>query len=104
MADTVGDSFLERMRALEYAERSMRRAQLEASCAQRLLNDEAFLGFLNEMQGNALNLAIYAENQTDREIGRCRALLMEELRGRLIHAAGYAEERREREVQARQFE
>ena len=100
----MGDSVLTRLRQLEYAERTTRQVALEAASAQRLLNDEAFLGFLNQMEGNAASQALYSENATDREIGRIKVLLMTELRGRLIHAAGYAEEQRREADRAKQFE
>lgn len=104
MAPETADSILERMRALENGEKTLGRVQLEATSAQRLLNDEAFWGFLNEMQGNAINLAVFSENPTDRELGRVKVLIIEELRGRIVHAAGYAEERREQETRAKSFE
>ena len=104
MAIEAGDSILERMRALEYGEKTLRKVQLEATSAQRLLTDEAFWGFLNEMQGNAINLAVFSENSVDRELGRVKVLIIEELRGRIVHAAGYAEERKEQEIRAKSFE
>jgi len=100
----MGDSVLNRLRQLEYAERTARQVALEAACAQRLLSDEAFLGFLDQMSGNAANMALYAEHATDREIGRIKVLLMEELRGRLVHAAGYLAEQKAEEQRGRSFE
>lgn len=78
--------------------------QREAAMAQRTLNDEVFVGFVQEMQDDASAAALFGDTIDEREQARIKVLMIAELKGRLQVAARMPQEIRENDERARSFE
>lgn len=78
--------------------------QKEAVMAQRVLNDEVFVGFIQEMQDDASAAALFSDTVDEREQARIKVLMVAELKGRLQVAARMPQELRENDERARSFE
>lgn len=89
---------------LEEAEKTARQIAIEASGAQKLLNDAVFTGFLEYMYREAANTAVFAENPAIREENRVKAKVIAELRGALEVAARLPTDLQEQAERAKSFE
>lgn len=89
---------------LDKPPKTVAEVQKEAAMAQRALNDEVFVGFLQEMQDDASAAALFSDTIDERESARIKVLMIAELKGRLQVAARMPEEQRENEERARSFE
>jgi hypothetical protein len=91
-------------RQLERPPRTIGEQRQMAASAQRALNDPGFVVFLDEMQEDAADSALFAENPEVRNENRLTVLMIAQLRGRLRLAAAYQEEEREETARAQSFE
>ena len=89
---------------LEKEPKTVGQVQKEAAMAQRVLLDEVFVGFIQEMQDDAAHAALFQDTVDLREQARIKVLTVAELKGRLAVAAKLPEELRENEERARSFE
>lgn len=67
--------------------KSLYQVQIEASMAQRVLNDPVFVGFIDEMQVAASNVALFDDKLEVRDAARVKVLTIAELKARLQAAA-----------------
>lgn len=84
--------------------KTLAEVQQEAAMAQRSLNDAVFVRFVNEMQEDAADAALFSDAADERERARIKVLMIAELRARLELAAHMPAEQREAEELARSFE
>lgn len=89
---------------LDKPPKTVGQVQKEAAMAQKTLNDEVFVEFLQEMQDDASAAALFSDTIDERESARIKVLMIAELKGRLQVAARMPEEIRENEERARSFE
>ena len=76
-----------RVQDLNEEAKSIYQVQIEAAMAQRVLNDPVFVGFLDEMQVSASNVALFDEKLEVRDAARVKVLTIAELKARLQAAA-----------------
>ena len=89
---------------LEEVEKTLRQVGIEAAGAQKLLNDEVFLGFLQVMEKNAVAASIFNADPAVREQNRVKVIVIRELWATLEVAAKLPTELREQEERAKSLE
>lgn len=89
-----------RVQDLNEEAKSIYQVQIEAAMAQRVLNDPVFVGFLDEMQVSASNVALFDDKLEVRDAARVKVLTIAELKARLQAAAQTPRQEIEDEEQA----
>jgi hypothetical protein len=91
-------------RQLERPPKTIGEQRQMATSAQRALNDPGFVVFLDEMQEDAADAALFEQNPAVRDESRIEVLMIAKLRGKLRLAAAYQEEEREETARGQSFE
>ena len=85
-------------------EKTYRQITLEAACAQRLLLDEHWNGFLSDVMTMAIDQCVLSRDEYTQNEGRAMALAIRQLRALVERAAGMPQEIRDAAEQARKHE
>lgn len=91
-------------RQLERPPKSIAEVRQAAASAQRVLNDAQFVQFLDELQEDAADAALFEQNPEIRNESRIEVLMIAKLRHKLRISAAFQEEEREENERAALYE